>query len=235
MRIQAQDARIRFPLRVELDNVLLGTAAEAEGIAVERISAGLDFLSIFRGTPFRFRLERKQGFVDLRLSSPSPKAGRGSLAAANVSTADIPGLLPGNGLVLSIERCEVRWSRPGGGNAEGKGRARFSGIRLPIPAPESPVREALIRDADVDFSMGGGGLHVSSLRGRYEGAPIEGNGEIAQADSLARARITFNLRIPNPYEGNVATIFNLVAKNAKNANLRISGPLLSPAGEFLFF
>ena len=47
--------------------------------------------------------------------------------------------------------------------------------------------------------------------------------------------ITFYLKIENPLEGKIAAIFDLLAKNAKNANLRITGTLLSPKGEFRFF
>ena len=39
----------------------------------------------------------------------------------------------------------------------------------------------------------------------------------------------------NPFEGRVGTLFGMVAKNAKSATLRVSGPLLSPRGEMLLF
>jgi hypothetical protein len=47
--------------------------------------------------------------------------------------------------------------------------------------------------------------------------------------------MTFHLRIRNPFEGRVASLFDMLSKNAKNANLRIVGTLAAPMGEFQFF
>jgi hypothetical protein len=92
-----------------------------------------------------------------------------------------------------------------------------------------------LRDVRLKFALRQGTLHVSSLTGIYEGSAVDGTGEIARFLTPSRSAMTFHLRIHNPLEGRIATLFDLVAKNAKNANLRIRGTLLAPVGEFLFF
>jgi hypothetical protein len=47
--------------------------------------------------------------------------------------------------------------------------------------------------------------------------------------------MTFHLSVRNPFEGRVALLFDMLSKNAKNANLRIVGTLSAPKGEFQFF
>ncbi len=115
------------------------------------------------------------------------------------------------------------------------GKGRFAWMRVPIPEPSSPIREALLEDVTVLFALREGALIVSSFTGTYEGARIEGTGEIAKVFSPSRSTITFHLKIVNPLEGKIASLFDLLAKNAKSANLRITGTLLSPSGEFRFF
>jgi hypothetical protein len=235
IRLDAVDARPVFPAGIALDNATIQFKGRPDAFAAGNLSARIDPAGIFRGLPFRLRADRGKGaFLDLGFSWLSPSPGRGRLELAGISTTDFPGLFPGSGFALAIDRCSISW-KTSGGRATGQGVAFASSIRLPIPAPDSPVREAVIRDARIDFTLQNGSVHISSLRGKYEGAPIEGSGEIARIADPIRATITFHLKIPNPYEGKVAEILNLVAKNAKNANLRISGPLLAPAGEFQFF
>jgi hypothetical protein len=47
--------------------------------------------------------------------------------------------------------------------------------------------------------------------------------------------VTLLLRIRNPFEGRVGLLFDMLSKNAKNANLRIVGSFAAPKGEFQFF
>ncbi|MGA7105630.1 MAG: hypothetical protein WBX49_09840, partial [Candidatus Deferrimicrobiaceae bacterium] len=115
------------------------------------------------------------------------------------------------------------------------GTGRFAWVRVPIPEPSSPIREALLRDVTILFALREGSLIVSSFTATYEGARVEGTGEIAGVFTPSRSAITFHLKIENPLDGRIAAIFDLLAKNAKNANLRITGTLLSPKGEFRFF
>ncbi len=235
VHFEAQDAGLLFPAGLEIDNATVQFPGQPESIPIRRASVRLDLLWLFRGLPIHFQVAGGDSRIDLRLSSASAAASKGKLSVSKLSTLDYPGLLPGNGLGIAVDQCDIDWKRTGGGKSTGKGNANISVMRFPIPAADSPVKEAVIRDARMDFTLQGGALHVSSLRGRYEGAPVEGTGEVSNIASPSRSTITFHLKIPNPYEGNVATIFNLVAKNAKNATLSVSGPLLSPAGEFRFF
>lgn len=233
--LDAADARLVLPVGIELDNASIQLKGRGDAVSAVKISARLDLVGIFSGLPFRMRAERAKGaFIDLRLSSLSSSPARGRLEVAGIASSDFPAFFPGNGFGMAIDRCSISWKTTSDGPT-GEGVALASSIRLPIPAPDSPVREAVIRDARIDFTLRNGVVHVSSLRGKYEEAPIEGSGEIARIATPSRATITFHLKIPNPHEGKVAEILNLVAKNAKNANLRISGPLLMPAGEFQFF
>lgn len=235
VRIEAEGARILFPAGIALDNASIRIPGQPDEIRVAKASVRFDPIGMFRGLPIRFRASSGKARLDILLSSVSAAPARGRLSATNLSSDDFPGLLPGAGFSLAITQCDVAWERSGSGKPAGKGHAALSLLKFAIPAPDSPVRDAAIRDALMDFTLQGGSLQVSSLRGKYEGAPVEGTGEIANIGALARAAITFHLKIPNPYEGNVAAIFNLVSKNAKNATLNVSGPLLSPAGEFKFF
>ncbi len=235
VRLEAQDARFLFPAGLEIDNATIQVPGQADTIQVGKVSVRFDPFWLFRGLPIHFKVASGAARIDIRLSSASTTPARGRISVFKLSSADFPGLLPGNGLGLAIDQCEIAWNRSSGGKSAGIGKASLSLMKFSIPAADSPVKEAVIRDAMMDFALKGGALHVSSLRGKYEGAPVEGTGEIDRIASPSRSTITFHLKIPNPYEGNVATIFNLVAKNAKNATLIVSGPLLSPAGEFRFF
>jgi hypothetical protein len=85
------------------------------------------------------------------------------------------------------------------------------------------------------FVVREGTIRVSSFTGTYEGSAVDGTGEIARFLTPSLSTITFHLRIRNPLEGKIAAMFDMVAKNSKNANLRVKGTLLSPTGEFQFF
>jgi hypothetical protein len=64
---------------------------------------------------------------------------------------------------------------------------------------------------------------------------VDGTGEITRVLSPGKSMMTFHLRIRNPFEGRVALLFDMLSKNAKNANLRIVGTVAAPVGEFQFF
>jgi hypothetical protein len=53
--------------------------------------------------------------------------------------------------------------------------------------------------------------------------------------SAGEANVTFLLTIRNPFEGRVGVLFDMLAKNAKSANLRIVGSLAAPRAEFQVF
>ena len=64
---------------------------------------------------------------------------------------------------------------------------------------------------------------------------MDGTGEITRVLSPQQSTMTFHLSVRNPFEGRVALLFDMLSKNAKNANLRIVGTLTAPKGEFQFF
>jgi len=191
---------------------------------------------LFRWLPIHFQAGRGQATVDVRTSPRLSNPGKVRVHVEKLSSDDLAGLLPtSTDAGFSIESADARWDRSASGTVAGKGEGTLAWLRLPVNAPDSPVREALLRDVRVKFAVREGTVHVSSLTGTYEGSVVEGTGEIARFLTPLSSSITFHLRIQNPREGKVGMLFNLVAKNAKNVNLRINGTLLSPTGEFQFF
>ena len=117
--------------------------------------------------------------------------------------------------------------------ANGAGTLNF--LQVPVPAPGSPVREARIDGVSLSFLIREKALRIPKLAGTYEGSQVDGTGEILGVLSPRDSMMTFHLRIRNPFEGRVASLFDMLSKNAKNANLRIVGTLTAPTGEFQFF
>jgi hypothetical protein len=166
------------------------------------------------------------------VSSP----GKVRLRLERVGSEDFAGFLsaaPGVGFL--IDAADLQWKRTSSEEVSGSGEGSLSWLRFPVPAPGSPVPEALLRDVKMKFVVREGTIRVSSFTGTYEGSDVDGTGEIARFLTPSLSTITFHLRIRKPLEGRVATLFDMVAKNAKNANLRVKGTLLSPTGEFQFF
>jgi hypothetical protein len=162
--------------------------------------------------------------------------GKVQMRLAKIGSEDLAALFSGTqGHGFRIEDADIRWKRSASGQATGAGEGSLAWLRFPIPAQNSPVRDALLSDVRLKFVVREGTLHVSSLTGTYEGSAVDGTGEIARFLTPSRSAINFHLRIRNPLEGKIAILFNMMAKNAKNANLRVGGTLLSPTGEFQFF
>jgi len=108
-------------------------------------------------------------------------------------------------------------------------------VSVLTPPPGSPIREARIEGVSLSFLIRGKSLLIPKLAGTYEGSQVDGTGEIIEALSPRNSSMTFLLRIRNPFEGRVGMLFDMLSKNAKNANLRIVGTLAAPKGEFQFF
>jgi hypothetical protein len=135
---------------------------------------------------------------------------------------------------FSIRRVEARWNASGGRvTADGSGTLNF--LQVPVPAPGSPIREARIEGVSLSFLIREKALRIPKLAGTFEGSQVDGTGEIRGALSPRSSMVTFHLRIRNPFEGRIALLFDMLSKNAKNANLRIVGTLAAPTGEFQFF
>ena len=236
VEISAETARTEFPLGIRLENAVFLRPGTGE-LRLDTIRAGWEWTGLLRWLPVHVTVSKGNATAQLYTSPRFWNPGKGRLFLDNVASEEFASLLPpsASGTGFLLESAEARWSRSSSGEISGRGNARFAWLRVPIRQPSSPIREALLQDVTALFAVQGKSLIVSSIAGTCEGAHGEGTGEIAELFSPPRATITFHLRIENPLEGKIALLFDLLAKNAKNANLRIRGPLLSPTGEFQFF
>lgn len=235
LELSGGEGRYVLPFTLRIANAMIGPPGKVAA-PVDSIAAGWEPSALFSWLPGHVRVERGTAWIDVRTSPFFWKPGKVRLRLAGVGSDDLSPLLASpETWSFSAESAEVVWSAASSRNAAGRGTATLSRLVLPIPAPDSPIREAVLTDVRLQFLIRGDTVQVSSLAGRYEDAAVEGTGEIARFSTPSNSKITFHLKIRNPLEGKVATLFNMVAKNAKNANLRITGSLVSPAGEFQFF
>ncbi|MBI5577324.1 MAG: type II secretion system protein GspN [Deltaproteobacteria bacterium] len=230
-----ENARIVFPLGVECRNAVLSPRGGA-AVSFDSVLAAFEWTGLFRWLPFHLRATRGTASVDIRTSPMVSDPGKVRLRVSRIGSDDLAAFYPpASGVGFLIDSVDLQLKRSGGGRVSGTGDGSVQWLRMPIPAKESPVREALLKDVRMKFVVREGTIHVSSFTGTYEGSAVDGTGEIVRFSNPAAAAITFHLRIQNPLEGKIAALFDLVAKNVKNANLRIKGTLLSPTGEFQFF
>jgi hypothetical protein len=234
--ISSESARTEFPLAFRLDNAAV-TRFGGRALRLDMVRVGLEWTGLTRWLPFHAVVTMGKARADLRTSPRFWNPGKGRFSLEHLGSEDLSPLIPFpvSGAGFLLDNADLRWKRKASGDIFGTGRGTLSWMRVPIPDPSSPIRDALLEDITILFALREGSLIVSSFTGTYEGARIEGNGEIAGIFHPPRSKITFNLKIENPLEGKIATIFDLLSKNAKNANLRITGTLLSPTGEFQFF
>ncbi len=234
LSLAAGEGRYVPPFSLRVANAMLGPTGH-DAVPVDSIAAGWEPSGLPSWLPGHVRVERGQAWIDVRTSPIFWKPGKVRLRLAGVSSDDFSPLIPAGGSwSFTTEAAEVIWENASSGGP-GRGTATLSRLVLPITAADSPVREAVLTDVRLQFVVRGGTVQVPSLTARYEDAAVEGSGEIARISAPSASKITFHLKIRNPLEGKVAILFNMVAKNAKNANLRITGTVLSPAGEFQFF
>ncbi len=234
--ISAASARMELPLALRLD----GAAIRRNGggtLHLDTVRAAWEWTGLFRWLPFRATITKGQARVRIRTSPRFWNPGKGRLSISDLAGEDFAPLvsLKASGVGFLLKGAEVRWRRRASGAFSGMGTGRFAWLRVPIPDRSSPIREALLRDVTIRFALRGQTLVVSSLAGTWEGARVAGTGEVADVLSPARSTVTLLLTIANPFEGKVAAIFDLLAKNAKNATLRITGSVLSPKAEVRFF
>ena len=232
--LTAQEARIVFPSGIRLTGVTL-TFPGSPPVTVDEIVASWEWTGVFRWAPARLRFRKGAGSGDLRFSPAFWNPGSGHVLLSDISSSDLPlSLFSTSGAGFSIRRVEARWSvRRGKVSATGSGTLHF--LQIPIPAPDSPVREARIEGVALSFLVRENAFRIPRLAGTYEGSQVDGTGEITRVLSPRQSTMTFHLRIRNPFEGRVASLFDMLSKNAKNANLRIVGTLAAPTGEFQFF
>lgn len=234
MDLSAEEVRFAFPVSVRMRNADL-LLPQGESIRLDSVDASFEPLGLFRGLPFRVTVQKGTGSAELRVSPAFWNPGRLQVQLSRIEhDALIPPLARRSDFDFFLTSGELRGERSDGGLA-GNGSANLSLLRIPIPSRESPVREAEIRGAEIRFALRDGTLHVSSFTGSYEGARVEGTGEVERVFTPLQSTVTLHLTIVNPLEGKIATLFDLVSKNAKNGTLRITGSPLAPRGEFRFF
>jgi hypothetical protein len=235
IEFSCEDAGIAFPLRLVCRNAIL-VPRGGGALSLDSVAASWEWTGLIRWLPVHLRTTRGTASLDIRTSPMVSNPGKVQVSLAKVGSDDLAAFLSTEtGTGFLIDAADLRWKQTSSGAVSGTGEGSLSWCRFPVPAKDSPVREALLRDVKLKFVVREGTLHVSSLTGTYEGSAVDGTGEIARFLTPSKSAITFHLRIRNPLEGRIATLFDMVAKNSKNANLRVNGTLLSPTGEFQFF
>jgi hypothetical protein len=230
-----EDAGFTFPLGIACRKCVLAPR-NGGSLSLDSAAASWEWTGLIRWLPVHLRAKRGAASVDVRTSPMVSNPSKVRLRLASVGSEDMAAFLSaGGGTGFLIDAAELQWKKGAAGRITGAGEGTLSWLRFPIPAQDSPVREALLRNVKLKFVVREGTLHISSLTGTYEGSAVDGTGEIARFLTPSQSAVTFHLRIRNPLEGRIAMLFNMVAKNAKNANLRVKGSLLSPTGEFQFF
>jgi hypothetical protein len=230
----AQEARFTFPSGIRLSGVTLSFPGNPP-VALDEISASWEWTGLIRWAPARLRFRKDAAFADLRFSPAFWSPGSGRVLLSGISSADLPlSIFATSGAGFSIRRVEARWKGRGGKvTANGSGTLHF--LQVPIPTPNSPIPSARIEGVDLTFVIRENAFRIPRLTGTFEGSQVDGTGEITRVLSPGKSTVTFHLRIRNPFEGRVASLFDMLSKNAKNANLRIVGSLAAPLGEFQFF
>jgi hypothetical protein len=232
--LSAQEARFLFPSGVRLSGVTLSFPGSPP-VALDEITASWEWTGLFRWAPARLRFRKGSAFGDLRFSPAFWNPGSGRILLSGVSSADLPlSVFSTSGAGFSIRKVEARWNMTRGKvTANGAGTLDF--LQVPIPAPDSPIREARIEGVALSFLIRGNTFLIPKLAGTFEGSQVDGTGEITWVLSPKMPTMTFHLSVRNPFEGRVGLLFDMLSKNAKNANLRIVGTLTAPRGEFQFF
>ena len=230
----ARDARFTFPSGLHLTDVTLSFPGNPP-VALDEVTASWEWTGVFRWAPARLQLRKGDATADLRFSPVFWNPGSGHVLLSGISSADIPlSVFAASGSGFSIRRVEAKWKETGGKfTADGSGTLNY--LQVPVPAPDSPIREARIEGVGLSFVIRENAFRIPRLAGTFEGSQVDGTGEITRVLSPKQSSVTFHLRIRNPFEGRVATLFDMLSKNAKNANLRIVGTLTAPSGEFQFF
>jgi hypothetical protein len=232
--LSAQDARFVFPAGIRLSGVTLSFPGKPP-VALDEIFASFEWTGLVRWAPTRLQFRKGTASGDLRFSPAFWNPGSGNVLLSGLSSSDLPisaFSTPGAG--FSVRRIEARWNVRGGKvTADGSGTFHF--LQVPVPTPGSPVRDARIEGVSLSFLIRDRALLIPKLAGTFEGSQVDGTGEIKGVLSPQGSKMTLYLRIQNPFEGRVGLLFDMLSKNAKNANLRIVGTLTAPMGEFQFF
>jgi hypothetical protein len=232
--LSAREARFILPSGIRLSGVTLSFPGNPP-VSLDEIDAAWEWTGLFRWAPARLRFRKGAATADLRFSPVFWNPGSGRILLSGVSSSDLPlSVFSTSGAGFSIRQVEARWNMSRGKvTANGSGTLDF--LQVPVPDPDSPVREARIEGVSLSFLIRENAFRIPKLAGTFEGSQVDGTGEITRVLSPGQSMMTFHLRIRNPFEGRVGMLFDMLSKNAKNANLRIVGTLTAPRGEFQFF
>ena len=232
--LSAQETRFLFPSGIRLSGVTLSIPGNPP-VALDEIVASWEWTGLFRWAPARLRFRKGDASGDLRFSPAFWSPESGTVLLSGVSSSDLPlSVFSTSGAGFSIRKVEARWNVSRGKvTANGAGTLDF--LQVPVPAPGSPIREARIEGVSISFLIQEKAFRIPKLAGTFEGSQVDGTGEITRVLSPKLSTMTLHLSIRNPFEGRVALLFDMLSKNAKNANLRIVGTLAAPMGEFQFF
>lgn len=232
--LSAREARFLFPSGFRLSGVTLSIPGNPP-VDLDEIEASWEWTGLFRWAPARLQFRKGVASGDLRFSPAFWNPGSGTILLSGVSSSDLPlSVFSASGAGFSIRKVEARWNVSRGKvTSDGSGTLDF--LQVPVPAADSPVREARIEGVSLSFLIRGDAFRIPKLAGTFEGSQVDGTGEITRVLSPRQSLMTLHLRIRNPFEGRVGLLFNMLSKNAKNANLRIVGTLTAPKGEFQFF
>lgn len=231
--LSAASSRITFSPGIEMTGVSMVVPGRRAIPAIDRVEIRIDWAGIFKGRPVRVEAERGDGTFSASLSPFKPFSERGSVEAHRLSGGDIAPLLGSDGDTspdLFVESLKATWDVSG--NPRGRGKLLLRTLTIPLSDPSSLVRSATVTDASIDFAIFERSVSITGFTGRFEGCNVDGTGDIALAKP---SRATVHLRVRNPFEGKVATLFEMMSRNAKSATLRIKGPLASPQAEMLVF
>jgi type II secretion system protein N len=228
--VDARSASTRFPATVRFDNVTLLRRGSPHPFLADRVELGIHPVGIFFGAPLRVRLLRSGGTVD---SGSTLSFTRGKVSVSSLSSADLS-IPPSSGFSFRVDTGDATWSRRGR-TPDGSGTLRFRELRFPVPGADSPVREVLLKNVTIRFSLSGDSLRITSLAGEYEDTRMEGTGEITSLFGAGEPAVSGRLRVLNPLSGRVAALFDMTGRNARNATFHLSGPLRSPRGELQLF
>ncbi|MBP2677689.1 MAG: hypothetical protein H6Q82_754 [Deltaproteobacteria bacterium] len=232
--LSAQEARFIFPAGIRLSGATLSFPGNPP-VVLDEIIASWEWTGLVRWAPARLQFRKGAASGDLRFSPAFWSPGSGHVLLSGVSSSDLPlSVFSSSGAGFSIRQVEARWNLSRGKvTANGSGTLHF--LQVPVPAPDSPVREARVEGVSLSFLIREKSLLIPKLAGTFEGSQVDGTGEIKGVLSPRSSMMTFHLRIQNPFEGRVGMLFEMLSKNAKNVNLRIVGTLAAPKGEFQFF
>jgi len=232
INLEAEKARLVFPLGIRVENATLSIHG-GHPITIEEATAAWKLTGLFSGMPSHLRAVHGNAVADIRLSPVFWNPSRGQVTLTGISSDELAlPIFSSSGTKFSLRRAQAQW-RGSGSSLDASGSMELDYLLLPVNSTVAPIREARIDNASLSLVVRGNTLHIPRLHGSYGGTSVEGTGEIAQFLSSNDASVTFMLTIRNPFGGQVGMLFDMLAKNAKSATLRISGPPSSLKAEFL--